>query len=139
MKTRRIAVFIALGAFLLLQALTPAENLDWFNGTWTGTGDQRSAGKSTWTIKITFDAAKKSGQVEYPSRSAIGSWEVKEGTNQRGVFQENITKGEKICTQGCTVVVTKVSATSVKAAFFMSGDNVNDASKTVTSLILTKT
>lgn len=123
---------------LELAGQTEAAAVGWLHGAWTGTGDQRSSGRGTWPMKLTYDSAKKTAAVDYPSLSCGGSWKLVEGNAVKAVFKENLSTGKQACPNGLSVVVTKVNAATVKIAYFNPGDNVNDASKTLTTLMLTK-
>jgi len=139
MKIRCITLTLLILAAVAFQAAGQTSTTTWLNGTWTGAGDQRSAGKGTWSMKLTYDAAKNIAAVDYASLSCKSTWKMLEGNALKAVFVETLSTGKQTCTEGLSVVVTKVNAGSVKVAFFNPGDNVNDASKTLTSLILTKT
>lgn len=138
MQSMKITLLVFAFACLSLQAT--GQVTGWLQGTWTGTGDQRSAGKGTWTMKLTYDPANSLAEVDYPSLICKGGWKLVESTAAKAVFTEILSSGRtnQNCKDDYSIVVTKVSPTSVKVAYFKPGDNVNDASKTVTSLTLTK-
>lgn len=90
-------------------ALNASSNVfpQWFAGTWHGVGYQPGM-NVTWNVELSVHGKGKLVEINYPTLSCGGNWELKESNGNQLQLVEIITRGKGTCIDGSKVYVVKV-------------------------------
>jgi hypothetical protein len=108
-----LAFFMTLSIGLSAQSSAP-----WLGGDWQGIGYQAPT-DTHWPIELTYDQGSKMLQVNYPSLSCSGHWELVETKEGYAEFVERITTGQQNCDNNVKVVVTRIDEEYISIAYFL--------------------
>ncbi|MEW6364950.1 MAG: hypothetical protein AB1714_09955 [Acidobacteriota bacterium] len=79
--------------------------LAWLDGTWIGTGCQRTGTAKAFSIKAVLNTKKGTYKAQYSSLPCTGSWSILASDGCQVKFSETIESGD--CDPG-TVIVTQL-------------------------------
>lgn len=99
-----------------------AQQLDWLDGPWEGVGYQENT-NTVWSIALGIDSGQEKYEIEYPSLSCGGVWELESSDENKAVFVERIKTGLLNCVNNGRIVVTKIDQEYVTFSYFHPYDN----------------
>jgi hypothetical protein len=108
-----LALFMMFSVAVSAQSSAP-----WLGGNWQGIGYQAPT-DTHWPIELTYDQESKLLQVNYPSLSCSGHWELVETKEGYAEFVERITAGQQNCDNNVKVVVTRIDEEYISIAYFL--------------------
>lgn len=95
---------------------------DKLNGVWEGHGYQSTGSVAEWSIK--FTANNGTYNIEYPSLSCGGKWELLTETTGSVIFHENIEYGSNCVDEG-TVEILLLESNKLRFIYFLPNGNID--------------